>query len=106
MNLPATRANLSKERLINAAALVALLAIGGLALMGPSGLLAWSENSAQLDRNQAQIAHLQAERDVLRNRVKLLDPNHVDADLASELIRRDLNVAHRDEYVIDLEMPQ
>lgn len=106
MNLSPPSPTLAREKLINASALLVLLAIGGLALFGPSGLLAWSENSAQLDRNNEQLAELQAQRDVLRNRVELLDPSNVDPDLASELIRRDLNVAHQDEFLIDLEMPQ
>lgn len=106
MNLPAPRRAVLRERLINSAALIALLAIGALALMGPSGVLAWGENSAKLERQQQQIAELEARRAQLSNQVGLLDPENVDQDLASELIRRDLNVAHPDDYVIELDMPQ
>ncbi len=84
-------------------ALACLLILGGLALVGPYGLLSWSEQSAKLENRDQQIVQLQEEQDVLRNRVELLDPENVDPDLASELVRRDLNVAHRDEYVVDLE---
>lgn len=79
-----------------------LLALGGLALIGPFGLLSWSEQSTLLDRREQQIAALEEQRAVLRNRVDLLDPDHVDPDLASEQVRQNLNVAHPDEYVIDL----
>lgn len=80
-----------------------LLGLGALALVGPFGLLAWSEQSSLLAHRQQQIASLEEQRAVLRNRVDLLDPEHVDPDLASEQVRQNLNVAHPDEYVIDLE---
>lgn len=80
-----------------------LLGLGAMALIGPFGLLAWSEQSSLLDHREQQIAALEEQRAVLRNRVELLDPDHVDPDLASEQVRQNLNVAHPDEYVIDLE---
>lgn len=80
-----------------------LLLVGALALFGPSGILAWGEDSARLAEHREQIAQLQSRQEELENRRKLLDPAHVDPDLASELLRRDLNVAHPDEYVIELE---
>jgi len=85
------------------AALALLLVLGGLALAGPYGVLSWGENKALLEKRHAQIAMLTAERDELRNRVRLLDPNNVDPDMASELVRKDLNVARPDEYVIQLD---
>lgn len=91
-----------REKIGNAMALVVLVLIGMMALMGPSGVLAWSDDEARLDEYRERIARLEEERAVLENRVELLDPNHVDADLASELVRRDLNVVHPDEYVFDL----
>ncbi len=92
-----------RERLVNAAALGVLLTVGALALVGPSGVLAWGEDSSRLERHGAQIAALQQREAELENRRALLDPANVDPDLASELVRRDLNVAHPDEYVIELE---
>ena len=71
--------------------------------MGPYGVLSWGENKAQLEKRQHRIAALTAERDELRNRVELLDPEHVDPDMASELVRKDLNVARPDEYLIQLD---
>lgn len=92
-----------RDRLVNAAALGVLLSVGALALFGPSGMLAWGEDSARLAQHREQIAALQERQAVLENRRALLDPAHVDPDLASELVRRDLNVAHPDEYVIELD---
>jgi cell division protein FtsB len=43
---------------------------------------------------------LTAQRDEIKNRVALLDPNHVDPDLAGQLMRSQLNVVHPDEMVM------
>lgn len=91
---------LPRESLAQSVALVALLVIGGLAIAGPSGILAWSENARLLDQRHEEVAQLTAERDQLKNRVNLLDPRHADPDLVGELLRSNLNVAHPDELVI------
>lgn len=83
-----------------ALALACLLLMGGLALVGPSGVLAWSENNSLLADRQKEITRLSLQRDELRNRVALLDPSHADADLAGELLRSNLNVVHPDEMVL------
>jgi cell division protein FtsB len=93
----------SGERLKQAAALVVLLGLAGFAVAGPTGLLAWSENVTALEQREADLARLTAERDALRNRVRLLDPEAADPDLASELVREKLGVIHEDEVVITLD---
>ena len=100
-----TKRDIAKEKLSRFGALGFLLVLAGLALAGPYGLLSWGENIALLEQRQDRIAALQAERDELRNLVTQLDPDHVDPDLATELVRRNLNVAHPDEYVLELEKP-
>lgn len=94
-----------RERLTRLGALSYLLLLGGLALAGPSGFLAWGENLSQLDQRQARIAKLSAERDELKNRVALLDPKRADPDFAGELVRERLNVMRPDEVVILLDKP-
>jgi len=96
------RPRLPRETLTQTFALVALLFVGGTAIAGPSGLLAWSENSSLLAERKVELAQLAARRDELRNRVDLLDPRHADPDLVGELLRKNLNVAHPDEIVIAL----
>ena len=91
-----------KERLTQGIALSVLLLLGGLAVAGPSGLLAWGENLRLLDQRKAQIAQLTHQRNELKLQVNLLDPNHADADLSGELIRKNLNVVHPDEVVLIL----
>jgi cell division protein FtsB len=91
-----------RERLTQFGACGYLLLLGGLALAGPSGFLAWGENLSTLDQRHSQIAKLSAERDELKNRVALLNPNHADADFAGELVRERLNVMRPDEVVYQL----
>jgi cell division protein FtsB len=74
--------------------------MAALSLAGPSGLLAWSENGRVLKERQKEVHDLSLRRDELRNRVALLDPAHVDPDIAGELVRRNLNVVHPDEMVM------
>ena len=103
MNAVMTKRDTGRDKLTRFGALGFLLVISGLALAGPYGLLSWGENIALLEQRQDRIATLQAERAELQNLVTQLDPDHVDSDLATELVRRNLNVAHEDEYVLELE---
>jgi cell division protein FtsB len=77
-----------------------MLALGAVAVAGPSGVLAWGENERLLEARRADLARLTQEHGQLKNRVDLLDPRHADADLSGELVRSRLNVAHPDEMVM------
>lgn len=103
MNRPPGNPTAANEKLRQLGALGFLLVLGGLAFAGPYGVLAWGENLSLLDKREAQIAKLEKERADLKNRVALLDPEHVDQDIAGELIRSDLNVVHPDEYIYELD---
>ena len=102
VNKVAAKNRMPREKVTQLGALGALLLLGGLGLAGPSGLLAWGENVSLLEQRQAQIEKLSAERNDLRNLVANLDPDHADPDLVGELIRKNLNVAHPDEVVLEL----
>jgi cell division protein FtsB len=91
---------LVRERVSQGLALFCLLAMGGWVLFGPSGLMAWSENNRMLAERQKELQQLNTQRDELKNRVALLDPNHVDPDMAGQLLRAQLNVVHPDEMVM------
>lgn len=103
------RKRLSRNRLrlpsrrSEAIALCALLIMAGLAIAGPSGLFAWSENLRLRDARETRLAKLEVERDHLKNRVELLDPANADPDLAGELVRSQMGVVHPDEVVVKLE---
>ena len=79
---------LPREQLTHGLALGALLLMAVLALFGPSGLLAWSENNQLLDERTAQIALLTEERDELRKLDSLR--TSVD-DLIEERFTEELN---------------
>lgn len=89
-----------RDNLVQGAALLCLLVMGGLVLAGPSGIIAWSENNRLLAERQGELKQLQIQRDELKNRVALVDPRHVDPDMAGELLRKNLNVVHPDEMVM------
>ncbi len=91
---------LARERVSQGLALICLLVMGGWALFGPSGLMAWSENNRMLGERQKELKQLSVQRDELKNRVALLDPNHVDPDMAGQLLRAQLNVVHPDDMVM------
>ncbi|MDC0886396.1 septum formation initiator family protein [Altererythrobacter sp.] len=93
---------LPREQLTHGMALVALLLIAGLAMFGPSGILAWSETEQVLEQRHAQIAVLTEERDELRNGVNALHPDRADPDMVGELLRKNLNVVHPDEVVLPI----
>lgn len=90
------------EQFKQGAALAVLLLLTALTIAGPTGLLAWSENSQALEQRQAQVAMLTEKRDALKNRVELLDPKAADPDLIGELLRGQ-NVVHADELVVTIE---
>ena len=83
-------------------ALMALLAIASYALLGPTGIIAWTDYRAALNVRTDELAKLEKERDALRNRQRLLDRDNVDPDLAGELMRKELNVVAPDEVVVPM----
>jgi len=89
------------EQLKQGIALAVLLLLTVLTIAGPTGLLAWSENSKALEQRKAQIAALTEKRDALKNRVDLLDLEAADPDLIGELLRGQ-NVVHPDEMVVTI----
>jgi cell division protein FtsB len=91
---------MARESVTQGVALACLLLLAGIALAGPSGVLAWGENQRLLQERRQEIQRLTIERDEIRNRVALLDPRNSDSDLAGELVRRNLNVVHPDEMVM------
>ena len=92
-----------REHVKQGLALLLLVVLTVSAIAGPTGLLAWHENSEELEQRNARIAVLTEQRDALKNRVELLDPEGADPDLISELVREDLGVLHPDEIVITLD---
>lgn len=92
-----------REQVIQGVALISLLVLAGLALLGPSGLLAWGEQASLLEQRKGQVAVLEAKRSEMKGRVNALHPDHADPDMVGELLRRNMHVVHPDEIVLTLE---
>jgi cell division protein FtsB len=92
--------SLGRERILQGLALAVLLLMGAYVIAGPSGVISWGENQRLLEQRREKLAELKLERERIRNRVELLNPQQVDPDLAGELLRENLNVARPDEMVM------
>jgi len=75
----------------------------GAAIIGENGVMAWGDYRRAKAAQGARLAQLEAERARLAHRARLLDPAHVDPDLADELVRRDLGVVRPDEVIIPMD---
>jgi cell division protein FtsB len=69
-------------------------------VQGDRGLIAMMGLMQQVHAAEAEKATLDAEREPLANRVKLLESAHIDRDLLDERARAVLNLAGPDEIVI------
>lgn len=92
-----------------------LLPLGSLAVMGYFGYHSfngdygiWSRDRMQREAIglEAELASLKKQRVALDRRVSLLRPTSLDPDMIDERARRNLNVLHPDEIVIDLAASQ
>jgi len=75
---------------------------GTYAVVGANGALAYGDYQRMLAKRQVQLAAMKQRQAVLANRVRLLDPNKVDPDIADELTRKQLNVVNPNEVVVPL----
>ncbi|RJF91344.1 FtsB family cell division protein [Sphingomonas cavernae] len=75
---------------------------GGYAVVGKNGVLAWGDYTRQLEQQRVELAKLEKHKTLLQNRVALLDPKKANPDMADELIRRELGLAHPDEVIVPL----
>jgi cell division protein FtsB len=82
-----------------ALALLVIANFAGYALFGANGVLAFGDYRRSLIERSAKLEVVQAERDKLARRVRLLGPK-VDPDYADELIRRETGQVRPDEYII------
>jgi len=85
---------------------LALLIIGtfaGHAVAGPNGLLALGGYAHDLKARKAELSHLEAQRQELRNRSALLDPRKADPDMADEMVRGRLGLVRPDEVIVPLD---
>lgn len=86
-----------------ALAALALLAIVGYAIVGPTGVFAWGDYRQAVASKKLELVKLHEREAELRNRVQLLDHRRADPDMVDELVRKDLGVTHPDDIVIPLQ---
>jgi cell division protein FtsB len=96
------KAAIMQSVVIPGLSLLALLGIATYALLGPTGIIAWTDYRAALQERSKELAVLEKERDALRNRQRLLKGEEVDPDYAGELLRKELNVVGPDEIVVPM----
>ena len=76
---------------------------GGYALIGTNGVMAWGDYSRQLEQRRVALVKLEKEKAILQNRVALLNRQSVDPDIADEMVRRNMGLAHPDEVIVPLD---
>lgn len=93
---------LMRRAVLPALGLLIILNFVGYAMVGDNGVLSWGDYRRVKAERAVQLAALEAERDRLAHRARLLDPRRADPDLAEELVRRELGLVRPDEVIIDM----
>ncbi len=94
--------SLARAALLPTACVVTIVYFAVHAVTGNAGLIAWQSYKAQHVAVTGEAARVAAEKIALARQVALLDPRHVDHDLADELVRRDLGTIRSDEVILPL----
>lgn len=101
-NKPSRFSAVLRRAALPAAALVVMAFFGAYAVLGPNGILAYGDYKRQLAKREQRFAQLEQQRETLKNRVRLLDPDHANPDMVDEMTRKELNVVHPDEVIVPL----
>ncbi len=93
---------LARAAMLPTACIIIIVYFAVHAVTGNTGLIAWQGYKAQHAAVAAEAARVAADKAALARQVALLDPHHVDRDLADELVRRDLGAIRADEVILPL----
>ena len=85
-----------------ALALFVIAYFAGSAIVGPNGLTSLAGYRHQRAERLQTLTSLQHERAVLEHRAVLLDPRHVDPDLADEITRAQTGQVRPDEAILPI----
>ena len=102
MKKPSNFSRTMKRAAWPAIGLTIIAFFGAYAILGRNGVLAYGDYKRQLVKREKDYADLNRHRDVLKNRVALLNPDRANPDMVDEMVRRELNVAHPDEVIVPL----
>lgn len=69
---------------------------------GPRSLENHARQLAELEIRQDNLAQVRAKREAIEARVKLMRPESVDPDMASELVRRSLGYEKNNSIIVNL----
>jgi len=69
-------------------------------IQGERGLLSYLRLKQEVRKAEASLNEVRGQREVLENRVRLLQSGSLDLDMLEEQARRVLNYAHPDDLVI------
>ena len=86
-----------------ALALFVIVYFAGAAIVGPNGLTSLAGYRSQRAQHVEQLAALKATRAQLEHRAALLDPAHVDSDLADQITRSQTGQIRPDEVILPTE---
>jgi cell division protein FtsB len=67
---------------------------------GDRGLIQWWNIKQRVQAAKAVLADTRAERDILENRVQLMNPGSLDPDMLEERARLMLNYGHSDDIIV------
>ena len=99
-----------KQLMLRSALPAVCVVVGGYfafhAMSGPTGYVAWREYKVQRSNLQQAVSTSEEQQAALQRRLVLLDPRHVDPDLADELVRRNLDLMKPDEVIVPLSSAQ
>ena len=102
MTKRAAFADIARRAWLPAASLMVIGYFAFHAVAGNTGMIAWQGYKAKRATLERQASAVKAQRVALERQTALLDPRHVDPDLADELVRRNLGVVGPDEVIVDL----
>lgn len=67
---------------------------------GERGVISWFVLSKKVQEETSQLKLLEEEKEFLKRRVSLLNPNNLDLDILEELARKLLNYAKTNEIIV------
>ena len=82
-------------------ALIAVVVMTAYAIIGPTGLYAYSDYSRSIAEKKMRLAALKEREAKLQNRIDLVDPDNADPDIVEELVRKELGAIHPDEIIME-----
>jgi len=92
-----------KRAALPALAVLIIANFVGYAVIGSNGILSLGDYRRQKADRLVQLAQLEAEKDHLAHRARLLDPRRADPDYADQMIREQLGLVRPDEVIIPVE---